>query len=76
IEVIDVTLSTDVPQIETGGDYRVVVTNVQGVSTEYTFTRKKIANAATSIFLIVLVGMVMSGIAIGLLYHTKHKTDA
>ena len=76
IETIDVSLATEVPTITSGGDYKVVITNIQGISTEYNFTRKKIANAATSIFLIVLAVLIMGGIAIGLFYHTRHKTDA
>ena len=75
LQSLEVTVSTDTPMIETGGDYRIVVTNLQGVSREFVFTRKKIANTATSIFLILLTVMVMTGIAIGLLYHTRHKTD-
>ena len=73
---IDVSLAANLPEITTGGDYRVVVTNIQGVSTEYTFTRKKIANAATSIFIIIVVSMLAVGVVIGLLYHSKQKTDA
>ena len=76
VDSIDVTIATAVPEIETGGDYRIVVTNAQGVSAEYTFTRKRIANTATSIFLIIIAVMIMGGISIGLLYHTRHKTDA
>lgn len=75
-ETIEVGISTQVPTITSGGDYKVVITNVQGISTEYNFTRKRIANTATSIFLIVLVAMIMIGIAVGLFYHTRHKTDA
>ncbi len=72
---VDVGISASVPEITTGGDYRVVVTNLQGVSSEYTFTRKSIANAATSIFLIVVIALAATGVAIGLLSHTKLKTD-
>ena len=75
-ETIEVTVSTQVPTISSGGDYKIVVTNMQGISSEYTFTRKKIANTATSIFFIVLAVAIMIGIAIGLFYHTRHKTDA
>ena len=75
VQSLEITMSTEFPTIETGGDYRIVVTNLQGVSCEYVFTRKKIANTATSIFLMVLIVMIMAGIAVGLLYHTRHKTD-
>ena len=76
LETVEVSTSNKVPEITTGGDYRIVVTNVQGVSSEYTFTRKKIANTATSIFLIILLAMAVVGISIGLLYHTRQKTDS
>ena len=75
-ETIEVGVSTQVPTISSGGDYKVVITNIQGVTKEFNFTRKKIANTATSIFLIVLAALVILGIAIGLFLHTRHKTDA
>ena len=75
-ESIDVSVSTAVPEIQSGGEYKIVVTNVQGVSKVFTFTRKRIANTATSIFIIVLIAMVIAGVIVGLLYHTMRKTDA
>lgn len=63
------------PEITTGGKYRVTVTNVQGLTVEYNFTRKAIANVAGSIFIIVSSTLVIVGIGIGLIYHTKLKTD-
>ena len=75
INDIEVGQSAETPEITTGGNYRVVITNLQGVKTEYEFTRKKIANTATSIFLIVIIFMFVGGITIGLLYHTRQKTD-
>ena len=71
----EVTLSTNPPAITTGGKYRVVITNVQGMTIEYNFTRKAIANVAGSIFIIVSSSLLVVGIAIGLIYHTKLKTD-
>lgn len=76
IENYTVTLSTQTPSIETGGNYLIKVTNLHGVTKEYAFTRKSVANAASSIFFIVLILMAVVGIAIGLIYHTRHKTDA
>ena len=76
VEDLDLATAAKVPEITTGGEYKVVVTNMQGVSTEYNFTRKKIANTATSIFLIVVIFMAVTGVVIGLLYHTRQKTDA
>ena len=63
------------PEITTGGKYRVTVTNVQGLTVEYNFTRKAIANVAGSIFIIVSSTLLIVGIGIGLIYHTKLKTD-
>ena len=68
-------LSSEIPSITTGGRYRVTITNVQGVTVEYNFVRKSIANAAGSIFVIVTAGLLITGIVFGLVYHTKLKTD-
>ena len=76
VEDVDVANATKLPEISTGGKYKVVVTNMQGVSTEYNFTRKKIANTATSVFFIVIIFMAVIGVLIGLLYHTRQKTDS
>ena len=75
ISTTQVGLSSDIPAITTSGKYRVTVTNVQGVTVEYTFTRKAIANVAGSIFIIVSSSLLVVGIGIGLVYHTKLKTD-
>ena len=75
ISTTTITLSTDAPAITTGGKYRVVVTNVQGMTKTFTFTRKAVANVAGSIFFIVSSGLVVVGLGIGLIYHTKLKTD-
>ena len=76
IQRLEVTLSSDTPEITTGGDYRIVVTNVQGATVEYNFTRKSIANTAASIFIIILCLAAVIGVAIGLVYHTGLKTDS
>ena len=70
-----ITVSTDSPTISTGGNYRVVITNKQGMTVEYNFTRKAITNVAGSIFIIVSSVLLVTGIGIGLVYHTKLKTD-
>ena len=75
ISTVTITLSTDTPKITTGGKYRIVITNVQGVTKEFTFTRKAISNVAGSIFFIVSSVLVVIGLGIGLVYHTKLKTD-
>ena len=75
ISTTTVTLSTESPVINTGGQYRVTVTNLQGVTVEYNFVRKSIANVAGSIFVIISASALVAGIAFGLIYHTKLKTD-
>ena len=68
-------VSTETPTINTGGQYRVTVTNVQGVTIEFTFTRKAVTNVAGSIFFIVTSFLAVVGLGIGLIYHTRLKTD-
>ena len=75
ISTVVVTLSSDAPTVSLGGKYRITVTNVQGVTVEYNFVRKSITNVAGSIFVIVTAGLMIAGIGIGLIYHTKLKTD-
>ena len=75
ISTTTITLSTEAPKINTGGRYRVTVTNLQGVTIEYNFTRKAVANASGSIFFIVSSVLIVVGIGVGLIYHTKLKTD-
>ena len=76
VEKLEVSLSSDTPSITTGGEYRIVVTNIQGSKIEYNFTRKSIANTAASIFIIILCLAAVIGVAIGLVYHTGLKTDS
>ena len=75
ISTTTVTLSTDSPVINTGGKYTITVTNLQGVTVTYKFVRKSITNVAGSIFVIISAGAIVAGIAFGLIYHTKLKTD-
>ena len=75
VSTTEVKLSSDVPAITKSGKYRLSITNVQGVTLEYTFTRKAVTNVAGSIFVIVSCGLLVVGITIGLIYHTKLKTD-
>jgi len=76
IETLNVGVATKFPEITTGGDYKLIVTNLQGVSVEYNFTRKSIANTATSVFFIVIIAVVITAVVIGLLLHTRQKTDS
>ena len=70
-----ISIAGDAPTINTGGKYRVTITNVQGVTLEFNFIRKSISNVPGSIFIIVFCGLVVTAVAIGLTYHTKLKTD-
>ena len=72
----DVSASNTAPEIETGGNYRIVIKSVSGAQIEYNFTRKQIANVATSVFVIITCIAAIAGITIGLLYHTKLKNDS
>ena len=75
VEVTTVSVSLTGPTINTSGSYRIEVTNVQGVTTEYEFTRKPIASASASVFIIITCVIAMAGLTFGLIYHTKLKTD-
>jgi hypothetical protein len=70
-----VSVSNSVPAITTGGKYRIVVTNVQGRTLEFNFTRKAITNVPGSIFIIVFSALLIAAVGIGLTYRTKLKTD-
>ena len=72
----DVSGSNSVPEITTGGEYKIIIKAVSGAEIEYNFTRKAIANPATSVFIIIACLVVVAGVGIGLLYHTKVKNDS
>ena len=76
ISTTDISVSNSAPEIVTGGNYKIVIKAVSGAQIEYSFTRKQIANTATSVFIIVACLVVIAGIGIGLLYHTKIKNDS
>ena len=75
ISVTIVSSSETPPEINTGGNYQIVVTNLAGAQVEFTFVRKQIANSATSIFIIISCFALIAGISIGLIYRTRLKTD-
>lgn len=72
----DVTVANSTPEITTGGNYKVIIKSVSGSQIEYNFTRKQIANAATSVFIIIMCFASIAGVTIGLLYHTRLKNDS
>lgn len=61
--------------ITLGGNYRIVITNAQGVSKELTFVKKNIANTPLSILIIVLCMLAAGGFFIGLLLRNRSKFD-
>jgi|GEM_PF-733125 len=75
VETTTVTAAKNSPTITTSGKYRIEITNIQGVTTAYEFTRKPIASASASIFIVITCVIAMAGLAFGLVYHTKLKTD-
>lgn len=76
ISTTEVGLSNTPPEINSGGTYKVIITSVSGAQIEYNFTRKKVANVATSVFIIIAGALAIAGLTIGLLYHTRFKTDS
>ena len=76
VNVTVVSSSEMPPEINEGGEYRIVITNLAGAQIEYNFVRKQIANSATSIFIIITCFALIAGISIGLIYHTRLKTDS
>ena len=75
LSTTSVNVSNYPPEIAEGGKYRIVITNLAGAQIEYNFTRKQIANAATSIFVIIACLLVLAVNTTGLIYRTKSKTD-
>ncbi|MBQ9448863.1 MAG: hypothetical protein IJU60_03215 [Acholeplasmatales bacterium] len=76
VSTTEVSGSNTAPEITTGGTYKVVIKSITGAQTEYNFTRKQIANMATSAFIIIACMVAVAGLTIGLLYHTKSKNDS
>ena len=76
VSTTEVSSSNTAPEITTGGTYKVVIRSITGAQTEYSFTRKQIANVATSAFIIIASLVAVAGLTIGLLYHTKSKNDS
>ena len=68
-------ISANSPVISSSGTYRIEVTNIQGVTAVYEFTRKPIASATASIFIVITAVIAMAGLTFGLIHHTKLKTD-
>jgi len=75
IQTSTVGISSNSPTITTSGTYRIEVTNIQGVTAVYTFTRKPIASASASVFIVITCVIAMAGLTFGLIHHTKLKTD-
>ena len=63
------------PSITTSGEYRIVITNIQGVTVEYTFVRRPIASISASVFIMITCALAIVGMGVGLIYRTKLKAD-
>ena len=74
-EVVVNSMSTAIPEITEGGEYRIVVESEAGVETELTFVRKHVMNTAGSVFIMVIIGLAVVGLFTGLVYRNKSKTD-
>ena len=76
VEEVEITsLSTQIPTITEGGEYRIVVESEAGVQTELSFVRKHVMNTAGSIFIMVVIGLSVIALFTGLVYRNKSKTD-
>lgn len=73
IEVISA--ATAMPKIEEGGEYRIVVESAAGVQTELSFIKKHVMNTAGSVFIMVMIGIAVTGLLAGQIYRNKSKTD-
>ena len=74
-EVEVTSYTTQMPIINEGGEYRIVVESEAGVETELTFVRKHIMNTAGSVFIIIIITVCIIGLFVGLVYRNKSKTD-
>ena len=63
------------PDINEGGEYRIVVASEAGVETELSFVRKHVMNIEGSIFIMILIAVAVVGLFVGLVYRNKSKTD-
>jgi hypothetical protein len=76
VSEIEVTsLATKMPDINEGGEYRIVVASEAGVETELSFVRKHVMNIEGSIFIMILIAVAVVGLFVGLVYRNKSKTD-
>ena len=75
ISTTTVGISNNVSTITTSGEYRITITNVQGVTVEYTFVKRPIASVSASVFIAITCTLAFVGMGIGLIYHTKLKSD-
>ena len=76
VKEIEVTsLSTKMPTIDEGGEYRIVVESEAGVETELSFVRKHVMNTSGSIFIMIVIAALVVALFVGLVHRNKSKTD-
>ena len=68
-------ISTKMPIVNEGGEYRIVVESEAGVETELSFVRKHVMNTAGSVFIITVIMVIVVGLFVGLVYRNKSRTD-
>ena len=74
-DVVVSSSSTQIPTVNEGGKYRIVVESEAGVAVEFSFTRKHVMNTAGSVFVMVIIGLASVALVAGLVYRNKSKTD-
>ncbi len=72
---IKVTTSSDVQEIQEKGNYKVVVVNEAGGTSQVEFTRVYTANVATSTLIIILIVAVVVGLFAGLLFRKRSRIE-
>lgn len=76
VKEIEVTsLSTKMPTVDEGGEYRIVVESEAGVEKELRFVRKHVMNTSGSIFIMITIAALVVALFVGLIYRNKSKTD-
>ncbi len=74
-KTVKVTTQSDIPEITEKGNYKIVVVNEAGGSTEIEFTRVYTANVATSSLIIVVIVAIVIGLFAGLLFRKRSRIE-
>ena len=74
-KTINVVSSSDVPEISEKGEYKIVVVNEAGGTSEVEFTRLYTANVVTSVLIIISILVVSVGLFTGLLFRKRSRIE-